>query len=78
MTGESESGLSPRLRQRIAEIESRLTEIRDRYSLSASTPLQMLPEARSKITDRTDYVRFLEMSLELRLITESDAPPASA
>ena len=42
-----------------------------KYVLDVSTPLQVIPTAREKITDDKDYIRFLELSLQGRLLGEA-------
>ena len=42
----------------------------EKYKLEAEHPLEIIPSARALITDKEDYVRFIELSLEGRLIGE--------
>ncbi len=43
------------------------------YDLDATSPFDVLPVAREKITKPDDYVRFLELSLEGRIYGEAAA-----
>lgn len=43
----------------------------NKYSLSATSQLDIIDMAREKITDQTDYIRFLELSLEGRIYGEA-------
>jgi len=41
-----------------------------RYGLSAESPLEVIKDAKKCITDKDDYIRFLELSLQGRILGE--------
>jgi hypothetical protein len=47
-----------------------MTELIRRYKLKADSPLDVIVRARSGISDPDDYVRFLELSLEGRILAD--------
>ena len=58
------------VKMRLERIAQEMTELIHRYSLSADSALQVIGAARAAIHDRKDYVRFLELSLEGRILAD--------
>ena len=58
------------LHNRLQRISAEMVALIEKYNLVAEHPLEIIPAARACITDRDDYVRFIELSLEGRLIGE--------
>ncbi|WP_343564699.1 hypothetical protein [Kiloniella sp. b19] len=63
--------------QSIADIQKRLNDLSaemitliQKYGLDAAHPLDVIDTARRKISDQADYIRFLELSLEGRILGE--------
>ena len=48
-----------------------MVELIRKYNLDAANALEIIPIARQKITDQLDYIRFLELSLEGRILGEA-------
>ena len=58
------------LHNRLQRISAEMVALIEKYNVVAEHPLEIIPAARACITDRDDYVRFIELSLEGRLIGE--------
>jgi hypothetical protein len=48
-------------------ISAEMITIINKYGMNASNPLEVISIAREKITNKADYIRFLELSLEGRI-----------
>lgn len=58
------------VRARLEVISEEMKEVIRRYGLSATSPLGVMENAKSQITSQDDYVRFLELSLEGRILAD--------
>lgn len=58
------------IRDRLDQISKEMTALIRKHNLSAASPLQVISHAKSRITDPVDYTRFLELSLEGRILVE--------
>lgn len=58
------------IRQRLEELSTEMLGLIHTYDLDATDPLLVIPVAREKIRAHDDYVRFLELSLEGRILGE--------
>lgn len=61
----------PDLQQRLQDISTEMVSLIEKYNVVADHPLDIIPSAKKQITDPADYVRFIELSLEGRLIGET-------
>ncbi|WP_419901453.1 hypothetical protein [Kiloniella sp.] len=61
----------PDIQKQLEIISQELIAIIQKYELDAQNPLDVIPVARKQITNDSDYVRFLELSLEGRLLGEA-------
>ena len=59
------------IKKELDSVSSEMVSLITKYTLDVSTPLQVIPTAREKITDDKDYIRFLELSLQGRLLGEA-------
>lgn len=57
-------------RKKLDQITAEMLGLIRKYDLDAASPFEVIEVARRKITDPTDYVRFLELSLEGRIYGE--------
>ncbi|GEM_PF-710347 len=58
------------VRERLRVLSDDMTDLIHRYGMRAQGPLDVLKNARACITDTSDYVRFLELSLEGRILAD--------
>ncbi len=49
-------------------ISTEMMQLIQKYNLDAATSLEIIPVAKRKITNPKDYMRFLELSLEGRIL----------
>ncbi len=61
----------PDIQKQLEIISQELIALIQKYQLDAQDPLDVIPVARQQISDPKDYVRFLELSLEGRLLGEA-------
>ena len=61
----------PEIQARLDLISQELIALIQEYQLDAEDPLEVIPVARQKINVSDDYIRFLELSLEGRLLGEA-------
>ncbi|WP_321391809.1 hypothetical protein [Emcibacter sp.] len=59
------------IRHELDRISNEMIDLIQKYSLDASSSLEIIVVARSKISDQRDYIRFLELSLEGRIYGEA-------
>ena len=59
------------IKKELESVSAEIVVLITQYALDVSTPLQVIPTAREKITDDQDYIRFLELSLQGRLLGEA-------
>lgn len=59
------------IRKELDRISSQMMQLIQKYSLDATNALEIIPVARRKISDPKDYIRFLELSLEGRILGEA-------
>lgn len=59
------------LQSRLDQISSEMLTLIQKYNLGTQHPLDIIPTAKAQITDKGDYIRFIELSLEGRLIGET-------
>lgn len=52
-------------------ISSEMVKLIQKYNLDAASAMEIIPVARQKITQQKDYIRFLELSLEGRILGEA-------
>ncbi|MCH2110183.1 MAG: hypothetical protein MK135_12715 [Polyangiaceae bacterium] len=58
------------IQRRLATLSAQMTSLIRRYDLQADSSLVVLGEARRKIKDKNDYILFLELSLEGRVLAD--------
>lgn len=61
------------IRQDLEKLSTEMVQLIHKYNLDASNALEIIPVARQKITLQEDYIRFLELSLEGRILGEAAA-----
>lgn len=59
------------IRKKLDIISSELMGLIQKYNLDAANSMEIIPVARQKITSQKDYIRFLELSLEGRILGEA-------
>lgn len=59
------------IRKELDIISSEMMQLIQKYNLDAANSLEIIPVARQKITQQKDYIRFLELSLEGRILGEA-------
>jgi len=59
-----------KIQARLNEISQEMVQIIRQYGLTAQSPLEVIADARKNITETDDYIRFLELSLEGRVLGE--------
>ena len=59
-----------KIQARLNEISQEMVQIIRLYQLTAQSPLEVIADARKNITKTDDYIRFLELSLEGRILGE--------
>jgi len=59
------------IRKELDQISSQMVFLIQKYNLDAANSLEIIPVARRKITDQKDYIHFLELSLEGRILGEA-------
>lgn len=62
-----------KIRRKLERISAEMMRLIEKYNLDAANALEIIPVARRKITAPQDYVRFLELSLEGRILGEAAA-----
>ncbi len=58
------------IRKELEIISSAMILLIQKYDLDAQNSLEIIPIARKKITHSKDYIKFLELSLEGRILGE--------
>ncbi len=58
------------IRRRLEQLSEEMTALIVKHGLSAESPLEVIADARRRIEDPLDYVRFLELSLEGRILAD--------
>ncbi|KKJ77602.1 hypothetical protein WH95_07995 [Kiloniella litopenaei] len=61
----------PDIQKRLEILSQELIALIQQYQLDAQDPLDVIPVAREKVSQKEDYIRFLELSLEGRLLGEA-------
>ncbi|KLN61406.1 hypothetical protein WH96_07180 [Kiloniella spongiae] len=61
----------PEIQNRLEILSQELMALIQEYQLDAQDPLDVIPVARQKVSNKDDYIRFLELSLEGRLLGEA-------
>lgn len=59
------------IRKKLDIISSEMMGLIQKYKLDAANSMEIIPVARRKITGQKDYIRFLELSLEGRILGEA-------
>ncbi len=59
------------IRKELEKISQEMLVLIKEYNLSATSPLEVVEMARKSITNKDDYIRFLELSLEGRIYGEA-------
>ncbi|WP_417317810.1 hypothetical protein [Emcibacter sp.] len=59
------------IRAELDRISKEMIELIQKYSLDASSSLEIIMVARERISEQQDYIRFLELSLEGRIYGEA-------
>ncbi|VAV93347.1 hypothetical protein MNBD_ALPHA02-1334 [hydrothermal vent metagenome] len=59
------------IRKELEGISAEMMGLIQKYNLDAKNALDIIPVARRKITRPADYIRFLELSLEGRILGEA-------
>jgi len=59
------------IRKRLDKISSEMMLLIQKYNLDAANSMEIIPVAQAKISRPKDYVRFLELSLEGRILGEA-------
>ena len=60
-----------KIKNELGKISAEMMLLIQKYKLDATNSMEIIPVARRKISDPTDYVRFLELSLEGRILGEA-------
>ena len=68
----SSEGLTiTKVRKELDIISTEMMGLIQKYNLDAANSMEIIPVARRKITRQKDYIRFLELSLEGRILGEA-------
>ena len=59
-----------RIKNELEKVSNEMLELIEKYNLEVQNPLDIIATAKEKITDKDDYVRFIELSLQGRLLGE--------
>jgi len=59
------------IKKQLNSISGEMMGLIQKYQLDATNALDIIPVARQKISDPKDYTRFLELSLEGRILGEA-------
>ncbi|MBL4801250.1 MAG: hypothetical protein JKY45_05095 [Emcibacter sp.] len=59
------------IRKELEKISSEMMRLIQKYDLNATNSMDIIPMARRKIDNAKDYTRFLELSLEGRILGEA-------
>jgi len=59
------------IRKELNDISAEMMALIQKYNLDATSAIDIIPVARQKITNPKDYTRFLELSLEGRILGEA-------
>lgn len=59
------------IRKELDKISSEMMLLIQKYNLDAENAMEIIPVARQRITRQKDYIRFLELSLEGRILGEA-------
>jgi len=60
-----------KIKKQLNSISSEMMKLIEKYHLDATNAMDIIPVARQKISDPKDYTRFLELSLEGRILGEA-------
>ncbi len=60
-----------RIKQDLDKVSDELVYLIDTYDLQVESPLEIIENAKTKITNPDDYIKFLELSLQGRLLGEA-------
>ncbi len=58
------------VQKELNRISQEVVDLIRHYGLSAQSPLDVVEDAKKCITDKDDYIRFLELSLQGRILGE--------
>lgn len=58
------------IRRRLDAVSEEMTLLIRKYNLTTSSALKVISTARTSINDPSDYVKFLELSLEGRILAD--------
>lgn len=59
------------LKQKLDMVSKEVLQIITKYGLSVSSPMEIIEVAKKNITDEKDYIKFIELSLQGRIISET-------
>ena len=60
-----------RIKSELDKVSDEMLSIISKYKLEVKSPLDIIKTAKQKITDKDDYVKFIELSLQGRLLGEA-------
>lgn len=60
-----------KIKKELDLISAEMMQLIQKYNLDAATSMEIIPVAKHKITSPKDYTRFLELSLEGRILGEA-------
>ena len=60
-----------RIKSELDKVRDEMLNIISKYKLEDKSPLDVIKTAKQKITDKDDYVKFIELSLQGRLLGEA-------
>ena len=60
-----------RIKSELDKVRDEMLNIISKYKLEDKSPLYVIKTAKQKITDKDDYVKFIELSLQGRLLGEA-------
>lgn len=58
------------VRRRLDALSFEMTVLIQKYHLTTESPLGVIQTARNSISDQNDYIKFLELSLEGRILAD--------
>ncbi|MGB1360918.1 MAG: hypothetical protein ACPG8V_02245 [Alphaproteobacteria bacterium] len=62
-----------RIKNELEKVSEEMLVIINKYNLQVDNPLEIINTAKELITDKDDYVKFIELSLQGRLLGEAAA-----
>jgi len=60
-----------RIKIELDKVSNEILAIIGNYKLQVESPLEIITTAQKQITDKDDYVKFIELSLQGRLLVEA-------